>query len=153
MAQLGDFERARFLVRSATRAFSPREVVARARCVVAEAEIALASRDLGWPTKALEAARIALSEHGDAVNAGHARYLELRRMLLVGRIQQAEAALADFDPTPLPPALRAAHELVVAGIAIRGIDTARASEALARAKTAARHAGIPALDGEVESAL
>ncbi|HET7780493.1 MAG TPA: helix-turn-helix domain-containing protein, partial [Rudaea sp.] len=57
MAQLGDFERARALLRSAARAFGPAEAVARARCVVAEAEIALVSRDLGWPTKALDAAR------------------------------------------------------------------------------------------------
>src|SRR5277367_1060734 len=64
-AQLGDFERARALLRSAQHAFSPRESVARARCVVAEAEIALASRDLGWPEKALAVARATLEEHGD----------------------------------------------------------------------------------------
>ena len=34
--------------------------MARARCVVAEAEIALVSRDLGWPAKALDAARATL---------------------------------------------------------------------------------------------
>src|SRR5918997_4124683 len=60
MAQLGDFARAKALVRDAARAFGPREAVARARCVVAEAEIALASRDLGWPTKTLHAARVTL---------------------------------------------------------------------------------------------
>src|SRR3954470_19563195 len=54
MAQLGDFIRAKALVRSAARAFGPKEAVARARCVVAEAEIALVSRDLGWPAKALD---------------------------------------------------------------------------------------------------
>src|SRR3954453_4313693 len=63
MAQLGDFVRAKALVRNAARAFGPKEVVARARCVVAEAEIALASRELGWPTKALEAARVTLESH------------------------------------------------------------------------------------------
>ena len=79
--------------------------MARARCVVAEAEIALASRDLGWPAKTLDAARAALDEHGDRVNAAHARYLEVRRLLLIGRIDQAERALAGLDPAPLPPAL------------------------------------------------
>src|SRR5215204_299675 len=60
MAQLGDLERAKVLLRRAARAFSPREAVARARCVVAEAEIALVSRDLGWPAKTLDGARAAL---------------------------------------------------------------------------------------------
>ena len=41
MARLGDLVRAKALVRSAARAFGPKEAVARARCVVAEAEIAL----------------------------------------------------------------------------------------------------------------
>src|SRR5215203_3297631 len=118
MAQLGDLVRARALVRRAARAFGPKEAVARARCVVAEAEIALVSRDLGWPAKALDAARATLEQHGDRVNAAHARYLEVRRLLLIGRIAEAERALAGLDPSPLPPALRTAHELVVAGIAI-----------------------------------
>ena len=69
MAQLGDLDRAKALVRRAARAFGPREAVARARCVVAEAEIALASRDLAWPTKALAAASATLEAHGDRANA------------------------------------------------------------------------------------
>ena len=122
MAQLGDFERAKVLLRRAARAFSPREAVARARCVVAEAEIALVSRDLGWPAKALDAARVTLEAHGDRVNAAHARILEVRRLLLIGHLDEAEQALAGFDPAPLPPALRASHELVVAGIAMRRLQ-------------------------------
>jgi len=152
MAQLGDLVRAKALVRNAARAFGPKEAVARARCVVAEAEIALVSRDLGWPAKALEAARATLEEHGDRVNAAHARYLEVRRLLLIGRLDEAERALAALDPTPLPPALRAAHELVVAGIAMRRLRTKTARAALARAKRAARHSGIPALTAEIEGA-
>jgi hypothetical protein len=152
MAQLGDLVRARALVRSAARAFGPKEAVARARCVVAEAEIALVSRDLGWPAKALEAARATLEEHGDRVNAAHARYLEVRRLLLIGRLDEAERSLAELDPTPFPPASRAAHELVVAGIALRRLRTKAARAALTRAGRAARHAGIPALAAEVESA-
>ena len=152
MAQLGDFERAKVLLRRAARAFSPREAVARARCVVAEAEIALVSRDLGWPAKALDTARVALEAHGDRVNAAHARILEVRRLLLIGHLDEAEQALAGFDPAPLPPALRASHELVVAGIALRRLRTKRARSALARAQRAAREANIPALTAEVESA-
>src|ERR671938_520292 len=152
MAQLGDLVRAKALVRSAARAFGPKEAVARARCVVAEAEIALVSRDLGWPAKALDAARATLEQHGDWVNAGHARHLAVRRLLLIGRLDEAERSLAELDPAPFPPALRAAHELVVAGIAMRRLRTKTARAALARAERAARHAGIPALTAEVESA-
>jgi hypothetical protein len=152
MAQLGDLVRAKALLRKAARAFSPREAVARARCVVAEAEIALASRDLGWPAKTLEAARATLDAHGDLVNAAHARYLEIRRLLLIGRLDEAERMLADLDPAPFPPASRAAHELMVAGIAMRRLRTKTAHAALARAKHAAHLAGIPALAAEVESA-
>src|SRR5829696_2684310 len=94
MAQLGDLVRAKALLRSAARAFGPREVVARARCIVAEAEIALASRDLGWPAKTLDAARATLEEHGDRANAAHARHLEVRRLLLIGRLDEAERTLA-----------------------------------------------------------
>src|SRR3989475_2062263 len=153
MAQLGDLVRAKTLLRSAARAFGPKEAVARARCVVAEAEIALVSRDLGWPAKALDAARATLEAHADRVNAAHARYLEVRRLLLIGRIDEAERTLAELDPAPLPPASRTAHELVVAGIAIRRLRTKAARVALARAKRAAHHARIPALTAEVESAL
>jgi DNA-binding transcriptional ArsR family regulator len=153
MAQLGDLVRAKALLRRAARAFGPKEAVARARCVVAEAEIALVSRDLGWPAKALDAARATLEEHGDRVNAAHARYLEVRRLVLIGRIDEAERTLADLDPAPFPPASRTAHELVVAGIAMRRLRTKAARAALARAEGAARHARIPALTAEVESAF
>jgi hypothetical protein len=152
MAQLGDLVRAKTLLRSAARAFGPREAVARARCAVAEAEIALVSRDLAWPDKALDAARATLEEHGDRANAAHARYLEIRRLLLIGRLDEAERTLAGFDPAPLPPASRAAHQLVVAGIAMRRLQTKTARAALASAGHAARRAGIPGLMAEVESA-
>jgi hypothetical protein len=152
MAQLGDLVRAKALLRSAARAFGPKEAVARARCVVAEAEIALVSRDLGWPAKALDAARATLEAHGDRVNAAHARNLEVRRLLLIGRLDEAERALGEIDPAPFPPASRAAHELVVAGIAIRRLRTKVARAALTRAQRAAGEADIPALTAEVESA-
>jgi hypothetical protein len=152
MAQLGDLVRARALLRRAARAFSPKEAVARARCVVAEAEIALVSRDLGWPAKTLHAARVTLEQRGDRVNAAHARHLEVRRLLLIGRLDEAERMLADVDSAPFPLALRTAHELVVAGIAMRRLRTEAARAALARASGTARLAGIPALTAEVESA-
>src|SRR5262245_31121760 len=152
MAQLGDFVRARTLLRRAARGFGPKEAVSRARCIVAEAEISLVSRDLRWSAKALDAARATLEEHGDRVNAAHAHYLEVRRLLLIGRLDQAERALAEIDPTSFPAATRTAHELLVAGIAIRRIRTKAARAALRRAEVAVRHAGIPALTAEVESA-
>jgi tetratricopeptide (TPR) repeat protein len=153
MAQLGDLVRARALVRRAARGFGSHEAVARARCVVAEAEIALVSRDLGWPAKALEAARATLEAHGDRANAAHARHLEARRLLLIGRLDEAGRALAELDASPLPPALRTANELVIAGIAVRRLRTKAARAALARAGRAARRARIPALTAEVDSAL
>jgi hypothetical protein len=151
MAQLGDLVRAKILLRKAARAFGPKEAVARARCIVAESEIALVSRDLGWPAKALADARATLEGHGDRVNAAHARHLQVRRLLLIGRLDEAERALAGLDPAALPPALRTAHQLVVAGIAIRRLRIKIARAALTRAERAARLARIPALTAEVES--
>jgi hypothetical protein len=127
--------------------------LAHARCVVAEAEIAFASRDLNWPPKALDTARVTLQAHGDWVNAAHARYLEIRRLLLIGHLDEAEQRLTELDPTPLPPASRAAYELVLAGIAMRRLLTRAARAALERASSVAQHAGIPALTAEVESAF
>ena len=152
MARLGDLVRAKTLLRSAARAFGPKETVARARCVVAQAEIALVSRDLAWPAKALDAARATLEAHGDRVNAAHARNLEIRRLLLIGRLDEAERKLAQLDPAPFPPASRAAHELLVAGIAMRRLRTKPARAALVRAGRAAGYAEIPALTAEIESA-
>ena len=152
MAQLGDLVRAKALLRSATRSFGPKEAVARARCVVAEAEIALVSRDLGWAAKALDAARATLEAHGDRVNAAHARYLEVRRLLLIGRLDEAERRLAELDPAQYPPASRTVHELILAGIAMRRLQAKAARAALVRAESAARHATIPALTAEVDSA-
>ena len=152
MAQLGDLVRARTLLRSAARAFGAREAVARARCVVAEAEIALVSRDLTWPTKSLDSARTTLEAHGDRVNAAHARYLQIRRLLLIGQLDEAEALL-ERDPATLTATLRTIHELVVAGIAVRRVRTADARSALVRAERAAREARIPALSAEVQTAL
>ncbi len=152
MAQLGDLVRAKVLLRRAARAFGAREAVARARCIVAEAEVALALRDLGWPAKTLDAARHTLEAHGDAMNAAQARYLEVRRHLLTGCLDEAERLLAGLDPSRLPPAQQAVHDLLVAGVAIRRLRTVPAHAALSRAERAARRSGIPALIAEIESA-
>lgn len=152
MAQLGDYARAKALLKRAARAFGSKEPVARARCVVAEAEVAFVSRDLGFPTKALEEARVTLEILGDPVNAAQARYLEIRRLLLIGRLDRAERLLESLDSRVLPPPLQAAHELIVAGIASRRLDAATARAGLARAAAAADRAGIPALRAEVENA-
>src|ERR1700761_4093799 len=153
MAQLGDLDRARMLVRRASRAFGPLEAVARARCVVMEAEIALASRDLAWPTKPLAAASITLEAHGDHTNAAHGHYLAARRLVLLGRLDEAEHKLSQINLSALTPALRASHELAVAGISMRRVRAQQAQAALARAEEAARWARIPALAAEVEQAF
>ncbi len=152
MAQLGDLVKAKALLRRAVRGFGPRETLARARCVVAEAEVALASRDLAFSAKALDTARAVLEAHGDRANAAHARYLDVRRLLLIGRLDEAEVRLALLDPTPLPAALKAAHALIIAGIAMRRLQAKAARDAIDRAFRAAREAGIPALSAEVENA-
>src|ERR1700689_860118 len=136
MAQLGDLARAKALLRAAARAFGPKEAVARARCVVAQFEIALVSRDLGWPAKALDAARATLEQHGDLVNAAHARYLEVRRLLLIGRLDEAERRLADLGPASCPASSQVVHQQVLAGIAVRRLRTGAARAALAQAERA-----------------
>jgi len=153
MAQLGDLPRARTLLRRAARAFGPREAIGRARCVVAEAEIALVSRDLGWPGKPLEAAGAVLERHGDRSNAAHARYLAIRRLLLIGHLDQAERLIAELDTRSLPKASLAALQLVVGGIAIRRLRIKAARAALIEAQSIARQARIASLVAEVESAI
>lgn len=152
MARLGDFSRARTLLQRAARAFGAKDVMARARCVVALTEIAFVTRELAASVKPLATARAVLEAHGDRLNAAHARHLEVRYLLLTGRVHEAENALGELDPAPFPPALRAAHELVVASIAVRGLRISEARAALATAERAATVAGIPALSTEVESA-
>ncbi|MBO9462254.1 helix-turn-helix domain-containing protein [Labrenzia sp. R5_0] len=152
MAQLGDLGRARELLKDAARAFGPDEPMARARCMVAEAEIALVCRDLGRSFQTLGATRATLEAGGDQVNAAHAGYLEARQLLLIGRLEDAHRTLDSIDIDVLPPASRAGYGLVVAGIAMRQIRTGPARAALEQAAQAARDAGIPSLKAEVEKA-
>jgi len=152
MARLGDFARAKTLLQRAARAFGAKDPMARARCVVALTEIALVTRELAASIKPLAEARAVLEAHGDRLNAAHARHLEMRYLLLTGRVHEAEGALCELDPALFPPALRAAHELVVAGIAVRGLRIPEARAALAMAERAASVAGISALSAEVQEA-
>lgn len=153
MARLGDLTRAKTLLRRAARAFGAREAVARARCIVAEAEIALVSRELVGSTKALDAAQTTLAAQGDRANAAYAQCLQMRHSLLIGRLDDAARIGAGLDAAALPPAARAVYELAVAGIALRRVQATSAQDAIARAAAAADRAGVPALAIEVERAL
>jgi tetratricopeptide (TPR) repeat protein len=152
MAQLGEHTRARELLRRAARVFGPREQLARARCVLADAEVALAMRELGGSPHALETASATLERHGDRANALHARLLAARRSLLMGRLAEAAVLLEALDAGSLPPRLAAVAELTAAEIALRSLRSAAARAALARAHQAAFRAGIPSLIAEVAQA-
>jgi len=152
MAQLGELLRARELLRRAARGFGDREALARARCVVAEAEVALALRELGGSPRTLAAAAVALEARADRANALHARLIAVRRLLLLGRLDEAGAALARLDARGLPATLQAVAELASAELALRGLRTAPARAALGRAQEAAERARVPALLAEVAEA-
>jgi hypothetical protein len=152
LAQLGDLARARQLLRRAARGFGPREALERARCLTAEAEVALAARDLVWPARALAEALRAFAAHADRENATHARLLQIRRLLLLGRVSEAEGACAALDVAAAPPRLQAIAGLIGFEIALRRGRAAPARAALARARQAATRSGIAALGAEVEHA-
>ncbi|HEX5687316.1 MAG TPA: HTH domain-containing protein [Ideonella sp.] len=152
MAQLGEHARARELLRNAERAFGAHEDLARARCIVAEAEVALALRDFGGQPRTLTHAAATLAAHGDRANALQAGLIAVRQLILLGRIAEATAALAGFDTRDAPPSLQAVAELAAAEVALRSLRTAPARAALARAGEAAGRAQIPALAAEVEEA-
>ena len=152
MAQLGDYDRARKLLRRAARAFGPRDRLAQARCQVAEAEVALVARDLRAPVRGLDATARALDGLGDHANALFARLVGARRQLLVGDLAAAERVLAAVDAAGAPPPLAARAELTRAELALRRVRAADAAAAIERAHAAAHAAGIPALVAEVDRA-
>src|SRR5690242_12634554 len=119
MAQLGELPRARALLRKAARGFGPRDTVGRARCLTAEAEVALAARDLAWPSRALAEALRTFAAHGDRENATHARLLQIRRLLLLGRVDEAEAACVTLALGAAPARLAAVAAFVTFEIALR----------------------------------
>ncbi len=149
MAQLGEHRRARELLRLSARGFGAHEGLARARCLVAEAEVALAMRDLGGSPHPLLAAARTLEARADRANAVQARLIAARRLVLLGRLDEAAAALARLDARGLPPALTAVAELTAAEVALRSLHTEAAQAALGRAHEAAQRAGVPALVAEV----
>jgi len=150
MAQLGDYARSLKLLRRAARGFGARERIAQARCQVAEAEVALAARDLDRPLHTLDAAAELLDVLGDHTNAIHARLVAARRQLLVGDLESAERTLAAvvFD-ADASPALVARAELTRGELALRHVRAVDAASALDRAHVAAVAAGIPALVTEI----
>ena len=152
MAQLGEHPRARELLRRAARGFGAREERARARCIVAEAEVALAMRDLRGSPHTLAAAATTLEAHADRSNVLHARLIAVRRLLLLGRLDEAASALSRLNARFLPPSLLAVSELAAAEIALRLLRTVPARAALARAFEAAARARVPALLAEVAEA-
>ena len=152
MARLGQYARARELLRRAARGFGPHEERAHARCVVAEAEVALALRDLRGSPRALAAAAATLEARTDRANALLARLIAVRRLLLLGRLEEAGSTLGRPDARGLPPSLGAVAELLAAELALRSLRTAAAREALARARAAAELAHVPALTAEVDEA-
>ena len=152
MAQLGEHPRARELLRRAARGFGAHEELARARCVVAEAEVALAMRDLGGSPRALAAAAATLEAHADRANALQARLIAVRRWLLLGRLEEAAETLGRPDGRGLPASLVAVAELAAAEVALRSLRTAEARQALGRAQAAAEITQVPALLGEVAEA-
>lgn len=153
MAQLGDLETAKILLRKAARAFGAKQPLSKARCILAEMEIAFAMRDLDGSASQLETAQKVLEQHSDSINAAYARHLRARLLLLFGHLDEAETLINTINQDLFSPAFKAAHELVVAGIAIRRIRTQDAKAALARAYEAACKANIPSLFSEIENAL
>jgi len=152
MAQLGELGRAQKLLRRAARAFGTKDPLGRARCVVAEAEVALANRELSGSDIELNAALAVLSTRGDAANAAHGALVIARRWVLLGRLEQAERVLTDLDLKRAPARLVASAELVAAEIATRRLSTAEARRCLKRATIAAEKAKIPALIAEANVA-
>jgi tetratricopeptide (TPR) repeat protein len=153
IAQLGNLELAKSVLRKAIRAFPVAQATARARCVVALAEIAFASRDVNGYAKALDAARATLEAQGDLTNAAHAGYIQSRRLLLLGRVDEAERGLIGLRSPSSGPASRAVHSLIVAGIALRRLQVKSARRALDQARRAALHADIRGLKAEIDDAL
>lgn len=151
MAQLGEHGLARRLLQRAVRGFGPHERMARARCTLAEAEIALAVRDLDRPPRGLAAAVAVLAAHGDHANVAHAHLIAIRRLLLLGKLEDARAELARLDGSPMPPALVALAALAAAELSMRSLRTVPARAALTQARAAARRARIPTLVAEIDA--
>jgi hypothetical protein len=109
-------------------------------------------RDLGGSPRTLAAASATLEARADRANALQAGLIAVRRLLLLGRLDEAAAALARLAAHGLPPALEAVAELAEAELALRSLRIGPAQAALARAHEAAARARVPALMAEVAEA-
>jgi len=152
MAQLGELQTARALLRRSARQFGDAEPLARARCVTAQSEVALALRELGGSAAPLDEAIETLDAADDRVNATHARLIRTRRWLVLGRLEEAAAERTALDLRGMPPMLTAVAQLVATELAIRRTDARAADIALDAAGAAAGQAQIVALQAEVQSA-
>ena len=152
LSRLGKRERARELLQRAARAFGSGAPLGRARCLLADAEIALATRDLRGVESALSRASRELRALGDPINALHADCLAARSLLLRGRLSEAERALQALAPRHAPAPLRAEIYLAWVELHLRAPNASAARAALGEADRAARTAGIPAISQEVCSA-
>lgn len=152
MAQLGELGHARTLLRRAAQKFGAGEPVARARCVVAQAEVALALRDLAGAERGLDEAVALLGKRGDAANVAFARLVQVRRLTLLGEVERAERQLAKLPLAHTPPRFSALLNLAAADLAMKRVDSVAAEQALLRAGEAARKAHILPLLSEVEKA-
>ncbi|MBI3367196.1 MAG: helix-turn-helix domain-containing protein [Burkholderiales bacterium] len=152
MAQLGEHARARDLLRRAARGFGGHEAASRARCIVADAEVALALREFGGSAPELAQAATTLDAHGDHVNALRARLIATRRALLLGRLDEAAATLPKIDSRGVPPAVTAVAEMAAAELALRSLRGGQARAAFGRAHAAAYRCGVPALIAELAQA-
>jgi hypothetical protein len=151
MAQLSELKAARQLLRRAARGFGDAEPTARARCVVAEAEVALALRDFAGEQRLEDAVRL-LARRADVANAALGRLIQVRRRVWLGQVEEAETTLARLSLSGAPPRFVALASLIGADIAIKRAQASAAEQALLRAHAAAREAHIPALLAEVEEA-
>ncbi|RYZ02256.1 MAG: helix-turn-helix domain-containing protein [Myxococcales bacterium] len=152
MAQLGELMAARSLLRRAAAAFGSTEPLARARTVVAQAEVALALRDLKVMHRELEAAARLLARRKDFANSVLARLVQVRRLALLGDVDGASRALSRLEVRRAPPRLAALAGLIAADLATKRVDYAAAARALSGARAAALSARVPALLSEVIAA-
>ena len=148
LSQLGEFSRAKAQLRAALRALGPADGLLRARCLAAEAEIALALGDLRWSAEPVARAVAELQAAGDARNAAYLQLVAARAALRLGRPADAERLLrhAKLAPAPLE---RTFAELVRVELAAKRGDPDLLTQALASARAAAERAAIPTLVAEV----
>jgi hypothetical protein len=152
MAQLGELSVARKLLQRAVSALEGVDVLGWARAVVAEAEVALALRELSRGERQLLRAAQTLAKRGDLANALFARLVGVRRQVLLGELEQAQRALAGLPLAGAPARLATVASLVAADVAMRQGLGSLARQALSSAHDSAKSSGILPLLGEVERA-